>query len=99
MFDKCFCKFFDNFYNFPPCTTPMGYPSAPAPNILYPASNLDWRFISYMILYICFNAILPNHPPLPSPTESKRPFYTSVSLLLSRRFSPVILSFIIKILS
>ena len=34
--------------------------------------------------YTCFNPILPNHSPPPSPTESKRPFYTSVSLLLSR---------------
>ena len=34
--------------------------------------------------YTCFNAILPNHPLPPSPTESKRLFYTSVSLLLSR---------------
>ena len=33
--------------------------------------------------YTCFNAVLPDHPP-PSPTESKRLFYTSVSLLLSR---------------
>ena len=33
--------------------------------------------------YTCFNSILPNHPPSPSPTESKRLFYTSVSLLLS----------------
>ena len=31
--------------------------------------------------YTCFNAILPNHPP--THTESKRLFYTSVSLLLS----------------
>ena len=31
---------------------PLGHPSAPAPNILYGASNLDWRFISYMILFI-----------------------------------------------
>ena len=28
----------------PPCTFPLGHPSAPAPSILYPASNLDWRF-------------------------------------------------------
>ena len=26
----------------PPCTIPLGHPSAPAPSILYPASNLDW---------------------------------------------------------
>ena len=54
-------------------------------------------FFSFSILYfssldfiylldwskIFFNAILPNHPPPPSPTESKRLFYTTVSLLLS----------------
>ena len=34
----------------PPRTIPLGHPSAPAPSILYPASNLDWRFISYMPL-------------------------------------------------
>ena len=47
----------------PPHTIPLGHPSAPAPSILYPASNLDWRFVSYMI-YTCFNAIIPNHPTL-----------------------------------
>ena len=26
--------------------------SAPAPNFLYPALNLDWWFVSYMILYM-----------------------------------------------
>ena len=26
----------------PPRTIPLGHPSAPAPSILYPASNLDW---------------------------------------------------------
>ena len=36
----------------PPHTIPLGHPSAPAPRFLYPASNLDWRFISYMILYM-----------------------------------------------
>ena len=60
----------------------LGHPSAPALSILYPASNLDWWFISYMILYVSmpFSQII---PPSPSPTESKRLFYTSVSLLLS----------------
>ena len=32
-----------------PHTIPLGHPSAPAASFLYPASNLDWRFISYMI--------------------------------------------------
>ena len=36
----------------PPHTIPLGHPSAPAPSILYPASNLDWWFISYMRLYM-----------------------------------------------
>ena len=44
-----------------------------------------WTGDSFLIwYYTCFNAILPNHPPPPSPTESKRLFFTSVSLLLSR---------------
>ena len=30
----------------PPHTIPLGHPSAPAPSVLYPASNLDWWFIS-----------------------------------------------------
>ena len=33
---------------------PLGHPSAPAPSFLYPPSNLDWWFISYMILYMFF---------------------------------------------
>ena len=36
----------------PPHTIPLGHPSPPAPSFLYPASNLDWRFISYMIIYM-----------------------------------------------
>ena len=35
-----------------PHTIPLGHPSASAPSILYPALNLDWRFISYMISYM-----------------------------------------------
>ena len=42
-----------------------------------------WTGNSFLIwYYTCFNAILSHHPP-PPPTESKRLFYTSVSLLLS----------------
>ena len=51
-----------------PCNTiPPGHPSAPAPSILHPASNLDWQFVSYMILYM-FQCHYPksSHPcPLP----------------------------------
>ena len=44
---------------FPPHTIPLGRPSAPAPSIQYRASNLDWRLISYMILYV-FQCHSPN---------------------------------------
>ena len=36
----------------PPHTIPLGHPSAPGPSFLYPALNLDWRFVSYIILYM-----------------------------------------------
>ena len=35
----------------PPHTIPLGRPSVPAPSIQYCALNLDWRLVSYMILY------------------------------------------------
>ena len=51
----------------PPHTISLGHPSAPAPSILYPASNLDWQFISYMILYM-FQCHSPKSSrPLPLP--------------------------------
>ena len=45
----------------------LGHPSAPATIILYPVSNLDWWFVSYMIVYM-FQCHSPksSHPhPLP----------------------------------
>ena len=45
-------------------TIPLGHPSAPAPSFLYPGSNLDWRSISYMILYM-----FQFHSPKSSPTS------------------------------
>ena len=67
----------------PPHTILLGHPNAPAPSTLYHVSNLDWRFVPHMIIYM-FQCHSPKSSPLPSPTETKRLFYTSVSLLLSR---------------
>ena len=51
----------------PPCTIPLGRPSAPTLSIQYHASNLDWRLISYMILYMfqCHSPKSSNPLPLP----------------------------------
>ena len=54
-----------------PHTIPQGHPSAPALSILYHASNLDWRFVSHMILYI-FQCHFPKSShPCPLPQSSK----------------------------
>ena len=67
----------------PPHTIPLGYPSALAPSILYPASNLDWQFV-FVWYYTCFNAILPNHPTLSlSHRVQKTVLYICVSFVLS----------------
>ena len=67
----------------PPHTIPLGHPSAPAPSIQLSCikPGLVTRFI-YDIIHVSmpFSQIIPRSP---SPTESKRLFYTSVSLLLS----------------
>ena len=55
----------------PPHTISLGHPSAPAPSILYPASNIVWRFISYMIVYM-FQCHSPKSShPLPVPQSPK----------------------------
>ena len=54
-----------------PHTISLGHPSAPAPSILYLASNLDWQSFSYMILYM-FQCHSPKSShPLPLPQSLK----------------------------
>ena len=49
-----------------PHTIPLGHPSTPGLSILYHASNLDWRFLSHMILYMfqCHSPKSPHPRPL-----------------------------------
>ena len=58
-------------FHLPPHIISLGHPSAPAPSILYPVSNLDYRFISYMIVYMfqCHSA--KSSHPLPLPQSPK----------------------------
>ena len=66
----------------PPHTIPLGHPSAPAPSTLPHASNLDWRFISHMIVYMfqCHSPILSHPRPLP---QSPKGCSIHLCLLLS----------------
>ena len=55
----------------PPHPIPLDHPSAPAPSTQYHASNLDWRFVSHMILYM-FQCHSPKSShPLPLPQSPK----------------------------
>ena len=76
----------------PPHTIPLGCLIAPAPSIQYHASNLDWRLVSYMILYM-FQCHSPksSHPlPLPqSPVQSS----FVLRLILTMEFPEQLLNF------
>ena len=69
----------------PPDIISLDYPRAPAPSILYSVSNIDWRFISYVIGYM-FQCHSPksSHPlSLPLP-QSPKVYSKHLCLLLSR---------------
>ena len=55
----------------PPHIISLDHPRAPAPSILYPVLNIDWQFISYMIVYM-FQCHSPKSShPLPLPQSPK----------------------------
>ena len=51
----------------PPHPIPLGHPSAPAPSTLYHALNLDWWFVSHVIIckFQCHSSISSHPHPLP----------------------------------
>ena len=70
----------------PPHIISLDHPRAPAPSILYPVSNIDWRFVSYMIVYM-FQCHSPKSShPLPLPQSPKvRSIHLCVFCYLSYR--------------
>ena len=55
----------------PPHNISLGHLRAPAPSMLYPTSDIDWRFDSYMIVYM-FQCHSPKSShPLPLPLSPK----------------------------
>ena len=66
----------------PPHNISLGHHHAPAPSMLYPASDLDWRFDSYMIVYMLeCHSTKSSHPLLLPP--SPKVHYTHLCFLLS----------------
>ena len=55
----------------PPHIIPLGHPCAPAPSMLYPASDIDWRFDSYMRVYLLQCHSTKSSHPLPLPLSPK----------------------------
>ena len=67
----------------PPHPIPQGHPNAPTLSILSHASNLDWRSISHMIIYLfqCYS-LESSHPHL-LPQSPKSVLYICVSFGVS----------------
>ena len=71
----------------------LGHPHAPAPSMMYPASDTDWRFDSYMIVYM-FQCHSPKSShPLPLPLSPKVR-YTHLCLFCCLAYRVVIAIFL-----
>ena len=55
----------------PPHNISLGHPHVPAPSMLYPVSDIDWRFKSYMIVYMLECHSPKSSHPLPLPLSPK----------------------------
>ena len=77
----------------PPHNISLGHPHALAPSMLYPASDIDWRFNSYMIVYM-FQCHSPKSSrPLPLPLSPKV-HYTHLCLFCCLAYGVVIAIFL-----
>ena len=69
----------------PPHPIPQGYPSAPALSTLSHASNLDWRSISHMVIYMLASLVAQRLKLLPAMQET---WVIYVSMLFSQIIPP-----------
>ena len=58
-------------HHLPPHNVSLGHHRAPAPSMLYPVSDIDWRFNSYMIVYMLQCHSPKSSHPLPLPLSPK----------------------------
>ena len=77
----------------PPHNISLGHPHAPAPSMLYSASDIDWQFNSYMIVYMleCHSPKSPHPLPLPL---SPKVHYTHLCLFPCLAYRVVIAIFL-----
>ena len=77
----------------PPHIISLDHPRVPAPSILYPASDINWWFVSYMIVYM-FQCHSPKSShPLPFP-QSPKVRYTHLWHFCSLAYKVVIAIFL-----
>ena len=74
----------------------LGHHCAPAPSMLYPASDIDWRFDSYMIVYMfqCHSPKSSHALPLPLSPKVR---YTHLCLFCCLAYSVIIAIFLYSI--
>ena len=77
----------------PPHNISPGHHHAPAPSMLYPASDIDWRFNSYMIVYMLECHSPKSSHPLPLPLSPKV-HYTHLCLFCCLAYRVVIAIFL-----